>query len=406
MAHIQDRWMRPAKDENGRVITDSRGRIKREKSPLWGKGKRYKVRYIDPEGNERSESFPDGHKQEAENFLYSVETDKLKGRYVDPQKGEEMFRSVATRWLDSRTFEESTREAVVLRLNIHIFPRLGNMMIKDVRPSTIQSWLRGLQESGLATSYRRVLFVHVSSIFSYAVDDEIITKNPCSAKSVDRPSASAEKVEPWTEGVMFSVRESIGERYRVGVDLGSGCGLRQGEVFGFSPDDRTDDGHIIVRRQVKYVRGKLVFAPPKGAKTRKVPLPDSINKNIDDHVVTHGAPSVTLPWIDPDKGEMVTVKLLVTNKSGGALIRPSFNSCIWKPALRAAGLESPTRADGFHALRHFYASVLLDAGESVRALSEYLGHSDPGFTLKVYTHLMPSSQARTQGAVDIVFGRH
>ena len=38
-----------------------------------------------------------------------------------------------------------------------------------------------------------------------------------------------------------------------------------------------------------------------------------------------------------------------------------------------------------HALRHFYASVLLDAGESVRALAEYLGRADPAFTLRVYT---------------------
>ena len=36
-----------------------------------------------------------------------------------------------------------------------------------------------------------------------------------------------------------------------------------------------------------------------------------------------------------------------------------------------------------HALRHFYASVLIDAGESVRAVADYLGHSDPGFTLLV-----------------------
>lgn len=55
-----------------------------------------------------------------------------------------------------------------------------------------------------------------------------------------------------------------------------------------------------------------------------------------------------------------------------------------------------------HALRHFYASVLLDAGESIKALSTYLGHSDPGFTLKVYTHLMPSSEGRTRKAVDSV----
>jgi integrase len=52
------------------------------------------------------------------------------------------------------------------------------------------------------------------------------------------------------------------------------------------------------------------------------------------------------------------------------------------------------------ALRHFYASVLLDAGESIKALSEYLGHHDPGFTLRTYTHLMPSSETRTRAAVD------
>ncbi|GAA4703351.1 hypothetical protein GCM10023324_67900 [Streptomyces youssoufiensis] len=37
------------------------------------------------------------------------------------------------------------------------------------------------------------------------------------------------------------------------------------------------------------------------------------------------------------------------------------------------------------------------------ALAEYLGHSDPGLTLRVYAHLMPSSQERTRKAVAAVF---
>lgn len=47
--------------------------------------------------------------------------------------------------------------------------------------------------------------------------------------------------------------------------------------------------------------------------------------------------------------------------------------------------------------------MLLDAGESIKALSEYLGHHDPGFTLRTYTHLMPTSTARTQRAIDNLF---
>jgi hypothetical protein len=56
-----------------------------------------------------------------------------------------------------------------------------------------------------------------------------------------------------------------------------------------------------------------------------------------------------------------------------------------------------------HALRHAYASVLLDAGESIKALSGFLGHSDPGFTLRTYTHLLPSSETRTRKAIDEAF---
>jgi integrase len=56
-----------------------------------------------------------------------------------------------------------------------------------------------------------------------------------------------------------------------------------------------------------------------------------------------------------------------------------------------------------HALRHFYASVLLDGGESVKAVSEYLGHHDAGFTLRTYTHLTPSSQERTLNTVSAMF---
>jgi hypothetical protein len=56
-----------------------------------------------------------------------------------------------------------------------------------------------------------------------------------------------------------------------------------------------------------------------------------------------------------------------------------------------------------HVLRHTYASVLLDAGESIKALSLYLGHADPGFTLRVYTHLLPASEDRTRRAIDRAF---
>lgn len=40
---------------------------------------------------------------------------------------------------------------------------------------------------------------------------------------------------------------------------------------------------------------------------------------------------------------------------------------------------------------------------SIRALAEHLGHADPGFTLRPYTDLMPSSEDRTRRAIDAAF---
>ena len=69
--------------------------------------------------------------------------------------------------------------------------------------------------------------------------------------------------------------------------------------------------------------------------------------------------------------------LMATTRERTVVNRSYFNARVWKPVPRAAGLPV-TRANGTHALRHFYASALLGGGERIRAVSEYLGHADPG----------------------------
>jgi integrase len=102
-------------------------------------------------------------------------------------------------------------------------------------------------------------------------------------------------------------------------------------------------------------------------------------------------------------GKLVTVPLLLYSREKKALGRNYFNAALWRNALERAGVE-PSRANGCHALRHFYASTALHEGESIKALSEYLGHADPGFTLRTYTHLVEDSSQRTKRAIDTVFG--
>ena len=49
------------------------------------------------------------------------------------------------------------------------------------------------------------------------------------------------------------------------------------------------------------------------------------------------------------------------------------------------------------------ASACLHNGVDIRALASFLGHHDPGFTLRTYVHLMPSADDRMRQAVDAVF---
>lgn len=158
---------------------------------------------------------------------------------------------------------------------------------------------------------------------------------------------------------------------------------------------------VHVRRQVRLLRGRhLVFAPPKGGKERDVPLPQPVSLRPATHIAAYPPVSVTLPWREP-AGRPETATVLFTSQRRAAVNKNTFNHG-WRDALDAAKVARG-RANGFHALRHYFASVLLADGVDIRALSEYLGHHDPGFTLRTCTHLMPSAPDRMRAAVDRAF---
>ena len=57
-----------------------------------------------------------------------------------------------------------------------------------------------------------------------------------------------------------------------------------------------------------------------------------------------------------------------------------------------------------HVLRHYYASLLIRHGESVKTVQARLGHASATETLDTYSHLWPDSDDRTREAVDSVLG--
>jgi integrase len=131
---------------------------------------------------------------------------------------------------------------------------------------------------------------------------------------------------PWTAERVFAVQAALPERYRATVDLGGGCGLRQGEIFGLPVDEiGFDSGWLHIANQVKVTKTGLVFSPPKRNKVRDVPLPDRVAHALKRHMEVFPPVEVTLPWLRPD-GQLVTMRLLFTQLDGaGAVRRTDFN---------------------------------------------------------------------------------
>lgn len=414
--YIEDRWLTKRPDP---------ATGKKRKTALHGKGKRYKVTGIP---GVRSRSFdtlsgPNG----ANAWLAKAQADSMRGEFFDPRDGNITFREYFEQhYWPTQTGDPGSLDTVERRVRVRLLPHLGDQRLSGIKVPQLRALLASLDGKYSAATIIET-WSTLSVILQAAVDDERLGKNPCLARSVGPPSKPERKARAWSRERVQAVRQGLDARFRLLVDLGVGAGLRQGEALGLSIADIDSEAEVIhVRRQVRVIRNRLVFSPPKGGKVRTVPLPQSLEDLIRAHTESFPPLEVTLPWINPE--EPATEKqaaerapqthaLLVTGEQRkGALRRSVFNEGPWKRALVHAGVipapqprvrgdrsntkHAAARDDGFHALRHTFASVQLHERESPVAVAKWLGHSDPSITLKIYAHMMPEADGRGRAAMD------
>ncbi|MEU9154200.1 tyrosine-type recombinase/integrase [Streptomyces sp. NPDC048417] len=300
------------------------------------------------------------------------------------------------------------------RARLHIVPHLGELPLRNITAAELRAYISMLEEAVSSVDYRRGILSELSSILEAAVDDRRLPRSPMHAKSVRWPKAPKERREAWSWERALRVRDVVSPRHRISVVLGLGCGVRQGEVFGLSPEDIDyARGVLHVRRQVQAIKGRLYFALPKGTKTRSVDMPSSVAASLKRHVEEFPPVEVELPWGKPEADKQRrTFSLLLTTRFGNAVAVNTWNTYTWKPALAKAGVIPPRAKgakdwqweaapkDGFHVLRHTYASIMLEAGESVVTLARWLGHSSPAVTLGYYAHFMPEAGSKGRTAID------
>jgi integrase len=343
----------------------------------------WQVRWRNEEGKQRKKSFL--RKVDADRFRAEVEHALATSAYVDPHAGKMSFREYAEKWRAAMPHRPNTELNTKSRLDKHLYPVIGHRPLSGVRVSEVQALVTGLD---LAPGSVRPVYGTLRAIFAAAVRDRIIGRTPCDR--IKLPELPRELITPMTVDEVQALIVVVPLRYRALVEVGAGTGLRQGELFGLWPDDfDLDAGQVTVDRQVQTIHkgGRTVEVCPLKNRSsyRTVPVGSWVVEAVKRHLKEY-----------PAGGK----QFIFRDGSGQPLCRQTFSDQVWRPARTAVGLTDV----GMHDLRHFYASALIRAGLSVKAVSSRLGHSNAAMTLNVYSHLWPDDEDRSRQAIDTLFG--
>lgn len=369
---------------------------KKVPSKRYGRGKRWRVRYFDDNGKLCQPLFD--KLTDARNHDVNVCADVSRGSYIDPEGGKISLAEYSATWRQAQLHRDSTAELVERSFRLHINPTIGHLSISRVRSIHIQSLVKHLD---LAPSSARVVYSHLVAMFGAAVRDRLISSSPCVGISLPELDTAEHLI--LTPRQVHGLAEALLPWFRAAVYVGAGCGLRPSEMLGLELE------HIdFLRREIKVVQQLRtatgvgpVLAPPKTKTSRRtVELPKITANALARHLEKYPAVPVEIPdRTDPRKPTTRHARLLFT--ACGEPVSRSVWAKAWAPAARAAKLPPGT---GFHALRHYFATLLISAGASVKTVQVALGHSTPTTTLNSYVGLWPDQIDRTRTLVDHALG--
>jgi len=220
------------------------------------------------------------------------------------------------------------------------------------------------------------------SLFSAAVDDELIPANPVSRVGRfvgNRDATSKERLDCFTAGelqhLLATCRDQFPAEYPFALTLDR-AGVRIGEASALSREDLDCERSLILVRR-GYSKRRL--STPKNGKGRLEDMSGQLRAALTEHLdvqtveaTVQGKP--LSPWV-------------FGGRDGNPLDYEVWTRKVWKPLLAITGL----RYRGPHQLRHTWESLLLMQGESPVYGSKQAGHALIQQTVDTYGHLIPGA---------------
>ena len=288
-----------------------------------------------------------------------------------------------------QTRKLSTHEGYQQTLTRNIKPMLGKLDLHAVTREKVKALAMAGLEKGQSPKTVQNTIRCLSSLFSHAVEDGLLIVNPALKPGKFLPKISKRRgINPLTRAevaTLLNTAKAHASRYYPVLLCAARTGLRMGELLALRWED-LDFRERFIQVSRNYTHWNLTT--PKSGESRRVDMSLELTQVLKDlkleRQIDAGASGTGVPpWV-------------FCNENGGLLHPNNIRDRIFYGLLKKAGL----RQVRFHDLRHSYASLLLQQGESPVYVKEQLGHSSIQITVDCYGHLIPGGNKQAVDRLD------
>ena len=323
------------------------------------------------------------------------------------------FEEYAEWWLENcaqGNIKDSTLREYEAVLKNHVYPVFGSRPLTKVTRPMVREFITQKKNSNLTRSTIKNILAPVRAIYNQAIEDEIYTQsNPASkVGKFNKREPGETKINPLNREELAKLLKTAEKRmphHYPALLCGARSGLREGELIALRPYDLDFNGRFInVERSIS--RGKVTT--PKNGKTRRVDMSLQLTNTLDTLVAARKAEAVRRELEKPADERREPDGVIAGVMEDWLFIDPSNrrqldpNNMRKRVFYRCLDLAELRRVR-FHDLRHTYASLLIQQGESLVYVKDQLGHHSIQITVDTYGHLVPGGNRQAVDRLDDVF---
>lgn len=375
-------WVTIGPQNRGKASGPMKGHVRQRKNGKWecslplGYGLDGKKRRMTKSGFET--------KEEAEQGLIKMAYEV--GQHMVVKHSDESLYNYLRYWLDAESdnYEPSWLKNLFGYLENYIGPEIGNVKLSGLNAGYIEKLYKALRNQGKSPQTIKHVHNMLSKALSKAAKQKLIAANPVKDVTPPKVTRSARKrnLNVWTmEELQTFLRIARESRWYIAFLLAAYTGARQGEILAirweninFAKNRLTIDSSIS-----RDMKGYKVGDPKTDSSYRDIILP----QHVMDELLKHKERKH-----EKDERLFNRPKDFVVRTWKGTFVSQRNFAREWYRLLDLSGLPKIR----FHDLRHTHATLLLESGVNVKAVSARLGHASSKVTLDIYSHVTPQME--------------